>query len=274
MYRIQADLGPIKDRRNHREPRHFEVPRLTARAPNEVWSWDISKLATFVSGVFLNLYVVLDMYSRYVVAWMVAEHENSALAKQLFGEALARYGIEPRTLIVHQDRGAPMTSIGFGELLQTLGIDRTYSRPRVSNDNAFSEALFHTAKYQPDYPGRFKDIEHARRWAAEFFAWYNEQHHHDGIALYTPEQVYTGRVFELVQRRQQALDEAYARHPERFVKGPPRAALPPVAVKLNPLDAAPPTAEQIMATPDEDVSALWSAPRETAGPPIINLPGT
>ena len=184
MHRLLKERGPVRERRNHREPRKHAVPRLEATAPNQVWSWDISKLATTATGVFLNLYVVLDLFSRYVVAWMVAERENSALAKQLFAEAVGRYNIEAGKLIVHQDRGAPMTSHGFTDLLSELGLERSYSRPRVSNDNAFSESHFHTVKYQPDYPGRFRDIQHARRWLAEFFEWYNDAHHHSGLALF------------------------------------------------------------------------------------------
>lgn len=272
MYRVLAERAPIKDRRNHRTPQRHAVPRLTATAPNQVWSWDVSKLATFVRGTFLNLYVILDMYSRYVVAWMISERENSALAQQLFREAIGRYGIEPKTLTVHQDRGAPMTSHGFAELLGTLGVERTYSRPRVSNDNAFSESLFHTVKYQPDYPGRFKDVHHARRWAGAFFGWYNEKHHHDGLALYTPEQVFKGQVEDILMRRQQALDDAFARNPERFVKGRPIALRPPVRVELNPIDAAPQTADTVLRLDDEQAAVFWTPP-PPSGPPVIVLPG-
>jgi transposase InsO family protein len=155
MYRVLAAAKETKERRPQRAPRSFATPRLAASAPNQVWTWDISKLPTFTAGVFLNLYVVLDLWSRYVVAWMIAERENSALAKQLFAEAISRSGIEPDQLIVHMDRGAPMTSIGFAELLSVLGVERSHSRPRVSNDNAFSESQFKTLKYQPDYPGAF-----------------------------------------------------------------------------------------------------------------------
>ena len=272
LYRILKERAPIRERRNHREPRSHAVPRLVAAAPNEVWSWDISKLPTYERGVFLNLYVVLDLFSRYVVAWMVAAHENSALAKQLFGEAVRRYGIDPGTLIVHQDRGAPMTSHGFAQLLGDLGIERSYSRPRVSDDNAFSESLFHTVKYQPDYPGRFKDIAHARAWAGDFFRWYNTDHHHDGLALYTPQDVFMGHVEGIAIRRQHALDEAFERHPQRFVGGRPIAARPPQRVMINPLDAAPPTVDTILSTPDDELAELWPAP-VTDDVPVINLPG-
>ena len=142
MYRLLVERGPVKERRNQREPRHHAVPRLIADAPNRVWTWDITKLPTYERGVFLNLYMVMDMFSRFVVAWMVAEHENAALAKQLFREAIERYDIAPDTLTVHQDRGAPMTSNTFADLMTVLGVERSYSRPRVSNDNPYAESCF------------------------------------------------------------------------------------------------------------------------------------
>ncbi len=237
-----------------------------------MWSWDISKLPTLVRGIFLNLYVVLDIFSRYVVAWMIASRENSALAKQLFAEAIARYGIEPGQLIVHQDRGAPMTSHGFADLLDLLGIERSYSRPRVSNDNPWSESLFHTGKYQPDYPGRFEDIEDARRYFGEFFTWYNDKHCHDGIALFTPADVYFGRVDAVLATRQTALLQAYAEHPERFVNGPPKAARPPDRVLLNP-PAELITADRVLSARAEELSALWPTTPPTSTTPVINLPG-
>jgi len=273
MYRLLRERAPVRDRRGHREPRRHAVPRLVAAAPNEVWTWDISKLATHDRGVFLNLYVVLDLYSRYVVAWMVAEHENSALAKQLFAEALSRYDVEPGALIVHQDRGAPMTSHGFAELLGELGVERSYSRPRVSNDNPFSESHFHTVKYQPDYPGRFLDIAHARRWCEDFFRWYNDQHHHDRLALFTPADVFFDRVDAVAARREQALCAAYEAHPERFIAGPPRVKRPPKRVRLNPADAAPPTAERLLDANDEELLDLWPRRSGSTAPAVINVPG-
>jgi putative transposase len=272
MYRVLAEQDLVRDRRNQREPRSFAVPRLEATAPNQVWTWDISKLPTFERGVFLNLYVVLDLFSRYVVGWMLAAHENSALAKQLFEEAIPRYGIAPEKLTVHHDRGAPMTSHTFANLLADLGVNQSMSRPRVSNDNAFSEAHFRTAKYQPDYPGRFLDIEAARTWFQEFFDWYNEEHHHEGIALFTPAEVFRGEVEKVAAVRQQALDSAFAEHPERFVKGPPKASLPPTQVRINPADAAPPSAEDVLKTRNEEVADLWPV-RNNERVPMINLPG-
>lgn len=236
MYRILAEHGEVKERRNQRQARSHAVPRLEASKPHQVWTWDISKLATHVPGVFLNLYLVLDLFSRYPVAWMVAERENSALAKQLFAHAITRYKLEPGTITVHNDRGAPMTSAGFVDLLAQLGVDRSLSRPRVSNDNPYSESCFKTVKYQPDYPGRFQDIGHARRWLCDFFDWYANHHRHSGLALFTPADVFFGRVPQLAASRQMALDAAYAAHPERFVHGPPEVRLPPATVMLNPID--------------------------------------
>jgi hypothetical protein len=236
-----------------------------------VWTWDISKLASHRSGAFFNLYVVLDLFSRYPVAWMVAERENAALAKQLFAEAISRYDIEPGDLIVHQDRGAPMTSHGFAELLGELGVERSYSRPRVSNDNPFSESLFHTAKYQPDYPGRFADVQHARRWCAEFFRWYSECHHHSGLALFTPADVYFGRVETVARRREEALAMAYAEHPERFVAGHPRVARPPVRVLINPAEDQT-TVEELLDTPADDLAALFTSTPQSCAVPVIQLP--
>jgi len=273
MYRLLRERGPVRERRNHREPKHHAVPRLVATAPNQVWTWDISKLPTEVRGTFLNLYVVLDLFSRYVVAWMVAAHENTALAKQLFAEAISRYDVAPGDLTVHQDRGAPMKSHGFAELLGELGVERSYSRPRVSNDNPYSESHFHTVKYQPDYPGRFHDLAHARRWCDDFFRWYNVDHHHDGLALYTPEDVFFGRVDAIAAQREAALLDAYRWHPERFLRGAPTVRRPPERVLINPADGEPaPTADQVLATPAEELANLWPQP-ETSGVPVINIPG-
>jgi putative transposase len=249
MHRLLQERAESGERRVQRPKTHHPVPRLVADAPNVVWTWDITKLATWAKGVFLNLYVVLDLYSRFVVAWMVAGRENSALAKQLLAEAIARYGIEAGQLRVHQDRGAPMTARGFVDLLATLGVDPSHSRPRVSNDNAFSESQFKTLKYQPDFPGCFRDLEHARLWCGGFFGWYNDEHQHSGLALFTPADVFYGRVEQLIATRQAGLDAAYAAHPERFVNGAPTVRRPPAVVAINPLDPETilPTASAVLA---------------------------
>lgn len=235
MHRLLRAADEQGDRRPQRPAQHHAIPRLCAGTPNEVWTWDISKLPTQRRGEYLSLYVVLDLYSRFIVAWMVSRKENSALAKQLFDEATARYAIAADQLTVHQDRGSPMIARGYLDMMSELGVTCSHSRPRVSNDNAFSESQFKTMKYQPDYPGRFDSVSHARRWCAEYVDWYNFSHHHSGLAGYTPEQVFTGGYNNIAIRRQNALDKHYMRHPERFVKRPPKAALPPNKVFINPI---------------------------------------
>ena len=175
MYRLLRAGGESQERRGIRPPQRHAVPQLIATAPNQVWTWDITKLLTLVRGVFLCLYVILDLYSRQVVGWMVSRRENAGLAKHLFGRVLSARAIAPDQLIVHQDRGAPMTALCFTDLLESLGVERSYSRPRVSNDNAFSESQFKTLKYAPDYPERFEGPEHARQWLTGFFDHYHQR---------------------------------------------------------------------------------------------------
>lgn len=235
MHRLLRGLRENGDRRQQRPAQHHAVPRLLAKAPHDVWTWDITKLPLVRRGLYLSLYVVLDLFSRFVVAWMVSLKENSALSKQLMDEATARYGIEPGQLTLHQDRGSPMIAHGYLDLMRDLDVTCSHSRPRVSNDNPFSESQFKTQKYQPDYPGRFTDASHARRWCAGYFDWYNCEHHHSGLAGFTPEQVFTGGAHEVARQKQQALDARYARHPERFVRGRPTVAMPPETVAINPV---------------------------------------
>jgi putative transposase len=234
IYRVLAEAGESRERRNQRTPHHHAMPSLTATAPNQVWTWDITKLATTQKGVFLMAYVIIDLYSRFVVGWMVAAKECKHLAAQLFAETIARHDIEPG-LTVHADRGSAMKSDTLAQLLDSLGASRSFSRPRVSNDNAYSEAQFKTLKYQPDYPGRFGSALHGRAWLGDFFAWHNDHHHHSGLALFTPRDVFHGRVTAVAAIRQATLDAAYLAHPERFPNGPPRVPLPPSAVYINPL---------------------------------------
>ena len=229
------------------------------------------KLATSTPGVFLNLYLVLDLFSRFPVAWMIAEHENSALAKQLFAEAITRYDLRPGSITVHNDRGAPMTSLGFIELLAQLGVERSLSRPRVSNDNPFSESAFKTAKYQPDYPGRFQSVGLARRWFSEFFEWYAHRHRHSGLALFTPADVFFGRIPALAANRQRALDAAYQTHPERFVRGRPTVRLPPSKVAINPIDPGAP--RHSLGDLLSGVAAMQTSTPEPASLPRAVLPG-
>lgn len=235
MHRYLRAENCSGERRNQRPAQHHAVPRLEATAPNRVWTWDISKLPVQTRGVYLSLYVILDLFSRFALAWMVSRKENSALAQQLVGEASSRYRIEAGQLTLHQDRGSPMIAHSFLDLLGEHGITGSHSRPRVSNDNPFSESQFKTAKYQPDYPYRFDNIAHARTWFQSYFEWYNFKHHHSGLAGFTPEQVFTGRYHEIAETRQAALDDMYRQHPERFVAGPPTTSMPPVIVTINPI---------------------------------------
>ncbi|HFE38946.1 MAG TPA: IS3 family transposase [Gammaproteobacteria bacterium] len=235
MHRLLRQISENGERRPQRPAQHHAIPRLLAYSPNEVWTWDITKLPLIRRGVYLSLYVVLDLYSRFVVAWMLSTKENSALAKQLMNEATARYGITEGQLTLHQDRGSPMTAHGYLENMKELDITCSHSRPRVSNDNPFSESQFKTQKYQPDYPGRFNSVTHARQWCEDYFDWYNFKHHHSGLAGFTPEQVFTGSYREVAQQKQQALDVRFEKNPERFVKGRPIVKLPPAFVAINPV---------------------------------------
>jgi putative transposase len=237
-YRLLTELAEVRERRAQRRHPPPVKPSLVARGPNEVWTWDITKLAGPTKGVFYYAYLMLDLFSRFVVGWLVAARESGALAAQWLQEIVTSRSIDASRLQVHNDRGAPMTSVPFTQLLERLGISPSLSRPRVSDDNPYSEAGFKTLKYQPDYPERFGSQLHAEAYVEEFVAWYNEVHHHAGLALFTPGQVYRGEVEVVAQRRQGALDHAYQAHPERFVRGSPRVRRPPAEVSINPLLSA------------------------------------
>jgi putative transposase len=264
MYRLLAERGETTERRTLRAPNRHVKPSLTATAPNQVWTWDITKLRSSMPGVFYFLYVVLDLFSRMVVGWMLAERENAAHAERLFAEAVARHGIAPGALTVHADRGSPMRSDDLAQLFANLGVARSFSRPHVSDDNAFSEAQFKTLKYQPDYPVEFASPTHARGWCQQFFAWFCIEHQHSGLALFTPADVFYGRVDEIVARRQAALDVAHAQHPERFPNGPPVARRPPAEVHINPVPLLPPEL-------GGETSACPSVARAAADSPIVTV---
>lgn len=266
LYRLLRAVGEVQERRRQRPPQCHAVPRLEATAPNQVWTWDITKLPTLVAGVFLSLYVIMDLYSRFIVGWMVSRKENAGLARHLFKQTLVRYDIAPDTLIVHQDRGAPMTAHSFRELLQSMGVDPSYSRPRVSNDNAFSESQFKTLKFAPDYPGRFSHADHAREWLKNFVPGYH-QRPHEGLAMYTPADTYLGRINAVWRTRQTALDRHYNEHPERYPNGPPKAKRPPTVVAINPLDGTPNTADQLLKTPS--AFRRQAPPTETETPEVV-----
>lgn len=235
MHRLLRARNLQGERRQQRPPQSHAIPRLRATRPNEVWTWDIAKLATQRPGEYLSLYVVMDLFSRYIVAWMLSRKENSALSSQLIQEAAQRYDIERHSLTLHQDRGAPMTAHCYLDLLSELAITASHSRPRVSNDNAMSEAQFKTLKYQPDYPRRFEDYGHAQRWCQDYVHWYNEAHHHSSLAGFTPRQVFTGEYQQLAERRATTLNDAKLRNPKRFTRGTPVIETPPAVVTINPI---------------------------------------
>jgi transposase InsO family protein len=237
MHRLMRKANLSGERRVQRPPSPQPIPRLLATEPHQVWTWDIAKLPTQQRGEYLSLYVVMDLFSRYIVAWMLSRKENSALASQLIAEAYKRYNIAPDRLTLHQDRGVPMTAHCYLDLLAELHITASHSRPRVSNDNAMSESQFKTMKYQPDYPRRFDHYDHGMQWTKDYTQWYNHSHHHSGLAGFTPYQVFSGEYRQIAIVRQRALDEAYARHPERFSKGRPIVKMPPAEVSINPVPA-------------------------------------
>jgi len=234
MYRILGENDEICERRNQlRHPNYFK-PELLATKPNELWSWDITKLLGPVKWTYYYLYVILDVFSRFVVGWLISERESAALAKELIAETCSRQGIQPDQLTIHADRGSSMTSKPVAFLMADLGVTKTHSRPHVSNDNPYSEAQFKTLKYQPDYPERFGCQQDARSWAKDFFDWYDYEHHHSALGLLTPADVHYGRAQAVIQQRQQVLLAAYQKNPERFVKGLPKPPQLPTAVWINP----------------------------------------
>jgi transposase InsO family protein len=220
MYRLLLKHGQVRDRRNQRRhPAHVK-PELVARAPNQVWSWDITKLAGPQRGVYYCLYVAMDIFSRYVVGWMLARTESAEVAKAFLADAFLRHDIQPGQLACHSDRGVPMTANSTALLYSKLGITPSFSRPRVSDDNPYSEALFKTVKYRPEIPERFGSIEDGRATFAALFDWYNDRHYHTGIALLTPADVHFGRATQIIEARQRTLDAAFQQHPERFGRRP------------------------------------------------------
>jgi putative transposase len=234
MYRILAENQEIRERRDQLQHPVYAKPELLATRPNLVWSWDITKLRGPVTWTYYYLYVILDVYSRYVVGWMIAERESEELAQELIRATCIKQGIRPGQLTLHADNGSAMIAKSVAQLLIDLDVVKSHSRPHVSDDNPYSEAQFKTLKYRPDYPERFGCLVDARAWAQAFFAWYNEDHHHTGLGLLTPAVVHYGQAEPVLQKRQQVLAAAYAAHPERFVKHPPVPAQLPVTVWINP----------------------------------------
>jgi len=234
MYRLLAAEGETRPRRDQLAHPTYAKPELLATAPNQVWSWDITKLLGPAKWTYYYLYVILDVYSRYVVGWMVAHREQAELAERLIAETIAKQAVPPGQLTLHADRGSSMTSKPVAFLLADLGVTKTHSRPHVSNDNPYSEAQFKTLKYRPGFPACFTSIEEARAFCQAFFRWYNADHRHSGIGLLAPEIVHYGKAQAAYDARSQVLAAAHADHPERFVRQAPRPPQLPTAAWINP----------------------------------------
>ena len=234
MYRILAAHQEVRERRDQLRHPHYTAPELLAQQPNALWSWDITKLLGPAKWTYFYLYVMLDVFSRYVVGWMVAPRESATLAERFIEETCARQTIGRNQLTIHADRGAAMTSKPVAFLLADLGVTKTHSRPHVSNDNPFSEAQFKTLKYRPAFPDRFGSLQDARAHGQDFFAWYNTEHRHRGLGLLTPHDVHFGLAEHRVAERAAVLATAYAAHPERFPAGHPTPAAVPTEVWINP----------------------------------------
>jgi putative transposase len=234
MYRLLEANQEVKERRNQLRHPAYQKPELLATAPNQVWSWDITKLLGAVQWTYFYLYVILDIFSRYVVGWMIARGESAVLAEKLIHETCRKQEIHRGQLLIHADRGASMKSKPVALLLSDLGVTKTHSRPHTSNDNPYSEAQFKTLKYRPDFPERFGSLEDTRAFCQNFFAWYNFEHHHSGIGLMTPQVVHYGLAQDVFKAREKVLLAAYEAHPERFVRKFPAPLRLPQAVWINP----------------------------------------
>ncbi len=234
MYRILHDHREVRERRNQLRHPNYKKPELLATGPNQVWSWDITKLLGPAKWTYYYLYTILDIYSRYVVGWMLASCENAGLARRLIRDSIDRQNVEPGELIIHSDRGPSMKSHTVAQLLAALGVVKSHSRPHVSNDNPFSESQFKTMKYRPEFPDRFGSQEDGHAFCKPFFHWYNHEHYHSGIGMLTPATVHYGRAEEVLLARQKTLDAAFTAHPERFVNKPPTPLVLPSAVWINP----------------------------------------
>ena len=234
MYRILAAQGAVRERRNQLRHPAYKKPELLATGPNQVWSWDITKLKGPVKWSYSYLYVLIDIYSRKVVGWMLADCESSALAKELIEQTCNKEGIEPDQLTIHADRGPSMTSKVVAFLYADLGVTKSHSRPYTSSDNPFSESHFRTLKYRPDFPARFGSIEDARAHCRVFFDWYNREHRHSSLGIMTPDTVHHGRAEAVAATRSIVLDAAYRAHPERFVRRAPTPPALPTETWINP----------------------------------------
>ena len=234
MYRILDKEKAVRERRNQLRHPNYQKPELLATGPNQVWSWDITKLLGPQKWTYYHLYVILDIFSRYVVGWMLAHCESTDLASRLIRQTVENQGVSEDQLTIHSDRGPSMASQGVAQLLATLGVTKSHSRPHVSNDNPFSESQFKTMKYRPEFPSRFGGYEDALGHCRTFFKWYNDEHYHSGIGLLTPAMLHYGTAARVLEERANVLQGAYALHPERFVRGCPQPQALPTAVWINP----------------------------------------
>lgn len=233
MYRILREHGEVTERRRQATHPPRVKPELRASEPNQVWTWDVTKLPGPARGVWFCLYVIIDIFSRYTPGWMIAHTEDGDLARRFLRESITKHRIDPDTLTLHADRGSPQKSKSVAEMLSDLHVTRSHSRPKTSNDNPYSEAQFKTMKYRPVFPDRFDSIEHARGVCGEFFRWYNHDHRHSGIGLHTPASVHFGTATEIRRLRGSVLAEAHTVHPERFVHGTPQPPKLPDTAWIN-----------------------------------------
>jgi putative transposase len=234
MYRILDAAQEVRERRNQLRQPHYHKPELLATGPNQVWSWDITMLPGPGKGCRFHLYVILDIFSRYVVGWLLAERECSHLAARLIRETCVKQEVQAEQLTIHSDRGPSMKSQTVAQLLAALGIIKSQSRPHVSNDNPFSESQFKTLKYRPEFPEHFVSYDEGRAFCVGFFAWYNDEHYHSGLRMLTPATVHYRRTGPILTQRGLTLQAAYAAHPERFVHGQPKPKAVPETVWINP----------------------------------------
>jgi len=262
MYRILHEHDEVRDRRQQRRHPVSVKPELSATGPNQLWSWDITQLRGYRR--FYYLYVILDVFSRYVPGWMLAERQSAELAEQLIADTCSKQGIGADQLMLHSDRGSAMRSRTVAQLLIYLGVAKSHSRPHTPTDNPYSEAQFKTIKYRPDYPGRFNGKEDARRWAQGFFHWYNHEHHHTSLGLMTPAAVHYGQAKAMYEQRRQVLAAAYAAHPHRFVRGEPTPPQWPEVVWINPPQSAPDTTDTTGPEASETMPESATAPRAPA----------
>lgn len=239
MYRILKDNKEVRERRNQLRHPNYKKPELLATGPNQVWSWDITKLKGPAKWNYFYLYVLLDIFSRFVVGWLLAHRECQELAKRLIRESCDKQDIKPDQLTIHADRGPAMKAQGLAQMLASLSISKSHNRPHVSNDNPFSESQFKTIKYRPQFPDRFDSFEHGLEFCRDLFPWYNTKHRHSSLCMLTPEMVHYGHAYAVLHRRHETMMEAYNLHPERFVNGPPKMLVLPKEVWINPPNQKP-----------------------------------